>query len=324
MSTELATREADEGDLPAILSLLQDSMGRSDDPRFNDLFRWKHLENAFGRSPMWVACDDDRIIGLRVFMRWEFERAESVVRCVRAVDTATHPDYQGRGIFSRLTLDALPRLADDGVDFVFNTPNAQSLPGYLKMGWQTLGRASARVRPLSIRGGWLLARNRVPASHWSEPVDFGVAAAEVAGRPEVEQLLHANRPEQDRYRTRRTAGYVAWRYGTPLLNYRAIATDRGVGDGVAIVRIRRRGAAREAVVATLLLPDASPRRARALVREVRAASRRHADYVVGVGDLPGALRVPTFGPIVAARTVSTVPPAAVEGFDLTMGDVELF
>ena len=51
-------------DLPAILALLQESMGRASDPRFEALFRWKHLENAFGRSPMWVACDGDRVVGL--------------------------------------------------------------------------------------------------------------------------------------------------------------------------------------------------------------------------------------------------------------------
>ena len=90
-------REAHDEDLPAILRLLRDSMGRAEDDRFELLFRWKHLDNAFGPSPMWVACDGDRIVGLRTLMRWEFERADAIFRCVRAVDTATHPDYQGRG-----------------------------------------------------------------------------------------------------------------------------------------------------------------------------------------------------------------------------------
>ena len=74
-------------------------------------------------------------------MRWEFQRGDEVFRCVRAVDTATHPDYQGRGLFTRLTKAALPELVADGVKFVFNTPNDQSRPGYLKMGWQAVGRA---------------------------------------------------------------------------------------------------------------------------------------------------------------------------------------
>ncbi len=39
------------------------------------------------------------MIGFRTFLRWEFEDAGRVVRAVRAVDTATHPDHRGRGIF---------------------------------------------------------------------------------------------------------------------------------------------------------------------------------------------------------------------------------
>ena len=324
MTGDLTTREAGDQDLPAILDLLEQSMGRANDPRFEALFRWKHLENAFGRSPMWVACDGDHVVGLRVFMRWEFERVDGAVRCVRAVDTATHPDYQGRGIFSRLTLDALPALEADGVDFVFNTPNSQSLPGYLKMGWKTMGRAAARVRPLSVHGGSLLVRNRVPAAHWSEPVEFGEPASSIVGDASVARLLGANAPSAERFRTRRSESYLAWRYGTPLLHYRAIVSDRGLDEGVGIMRVRRRGDAREAVVAALLLPDGSPRRATALLREIRKVTRPHADYLLGIGDLPGMLRVPTFGPIVTARTVSTTPPDSVTGFELTMGDVELF
>jgi hypothetical protein len=269
-------------------------------------------------------------------MRWEFDRGGAVVRCVRAVDTATHPDYQGRGIFRRLTLDALPALEADGVAFVFNTPNSQSLPGYLKMGWITVGRAAARVRPLSVRGAIVLARNRVPAAHWSEAVDIGVPAAEVVASPDLDALATApneaqpneaqpNEAQPDvRLRTRRSPAFLRWRYGVPLLHYRAIVAPGGLGDGVAFVRVRRRGEAREAVVASLLVPERSRARAAALVREVRRQARGHADYLLGVGDLPGSVGVPTFGPVVAARQVSTAPPTSLAELDLTMGDVELF
>jgi GNAT superfamily N-acetyltransferase len=70
----------------------------------------------------------------------------TTINAVRAVDTATHPDWQGRGIFSRLTLGALDDLRDDGVDCVFNTPNDKSRPGYLKMGWQQVGKVPVSVR----------------------------------------------------------------------------------------------------------------------------------------------------------------------------------
>jgi len=80
-----------------------------------EFFRWKHLENPFGPSLMLVAEADGRLVGLRAFMRWRFAAGDRQLRAVRAVDTATHPDYQGMGVFSRLTRAALDALDGEAV-----------------------------------------------------------------------------------------------------------------------------------------------------------------------------------------------------------------
>jgi GNAT superfamily N-acetyltransferase len=308
----LTTRTATDADLPAILRLLGASMGRVDDERFEELFRWKHIDNAFGPSPMWVACDGTDIVGLRTLMRWEFERAGRVFRCVRAVDTATHPDYQGRGIFSGLTRAALPALDADGVDFVFNTPNSQSLPGYLKMGWREIGRAPTRVRPLSPRGAVGLFRNRVPASHWSEPPDFGVPVTEA-----IDDIVRHAQPAE-RLQTRCTRGFLQWRYEMPLLAYRVVPA----AGGGAILRIRRRGTAREAVVAALFASDALARRD--VMRAVRRAVAGHADHLIALGTVPDSLPISSLGPIVTTRDLASTAPTSISDFDLSLGDIELF
>ena len=150
-SGDLQVRRTTGADREAVLRLLARSLGREADPRYEALFAWKHEENAFGPSPAWVAVDGDRLAGFRVLMRWEFVEQGRVVHAVRAVDTATDPDYQGRGIFTQLALHALDELRPE-TDFVFNTPNDQSRPGYLKMGWQVVGRLPTAVRPTGLRG----------------------------------------------------------------------------------------------------------------------------------------------------------------------------
>jgi len=322
MSGPLETRPAAAGDLPQILELLRESMGRADDPRFDALFRWKHLDNAFGPSPMWVAVDGDRLAAFRTFMRWEFQRGDDVFRCVRAVDTATHPDYQGRGLFTQLTRAALPELEADGVRFVFNTPNDQSRPGYLKMGWQAIGRARACVRPLSPIGAFALARNRMPAGHFSEVPKFGRPVAEVLADPHLNQLIPGTGGAV--LRTRVTPEFLRWRYASAVLPYCAIVAPGGIEQGVAITRVRRRGRALEVVMAALLGVDDDPAAARELVRCVRKAAHRHADYMLGIGTIPGFVPVPSFGPVVTTRTVSEAAPATIADFRLTLGDIELF
>ena len=135
-----------EHDTAAVLSLLEASLGGGPaGERSPAFFRWKHLENPFGRSYMLVAEADDRIVGFRAFMRWRFDLGGEPVRAVRAVDTATHPDHQGRGIFRQLTTTALEDLRSEA-DLIFNTPNDKSLPGYLKMGWRKVEEVPIRVR----------------------------------------------------------------------------------------------------------------------------------------------------------------------------------
>ena len=178
----LDVRRATDDDLAAVLDLLQASLGWVPDDAYARFFTWKHHESPFGRSPAWVAIDPaagDRLVGFRTFSRWQFARGDATLAAVRAVDTATHPDYQGRGIVSLLTRQALDELRAEGVAFVFNTPNDRSRPGYFKMGWQLVERLPVTATPRSPLSLLRLARARTPADKWSAPTDAGVPVAEV-------------------------------------------------------------------------------------------------------------------------------------------------
>ena len=99
---DVTVRPASAADRPSVLALLDASLGWESDDRHADFFSWKHERNPFGPSPAWVAVDrDGRLLGFRAFLRWEFTQGSTVVRAARAVDTATRPDVQRRGIFSK-------------------------------------------------------------------------------------------------------------------------------------------------------------------------------------------------------------------------------
>jgi GNAT superfamily N-acetyltransferase len=317
--TDLEVRAAIDEDLPQILELLQSSLGWVPNEQYAAFYRWKHHENPFGRSPAWVAVDDGRIVGLRVWLRWRFVRSGHRWEAVRAVDTATHPDYQGRGIFRRLTTSSLEKLHEEGFAHVFNTPNEQSRPGYLKMGWDEVGKLPVAVRFRSPLAGLTAVRARVPADKWSMPTEAGMpATAALADGSEVAELI-AGTPD-DRIRTDLTVDVLRWRYGFEALHYRAICA----GGGVGFFRLRRRGPATECVIGHLLARNAAA--AGQLLRQVAKASR--ADQVLQITDRPylagGYLPLPGGGPILTWRSIveTRMPPLAEWG--LTMGDVELF
>jgi GNAT superfamily N-acetyltransferase len=223
-TTDLLLRRAISADRPAIIELCRQSLGwKADDPN-EAFFEWKHDENPFGPSPTWVAEDGTRsLVGLRTFLRWRFRRSDdTTINAVRAVDTATHPDWQGRGIFSRLTLGALDDLRDDGADCVFNTPNDKSRPGYLKMGWHQVGKVPVSVRLTGPGSIPKLAGARTAAEMWSEESSVGLPVDEVLADHDAVAALLARIDPGSNITTDRTPEFLHWRYRFAPLRYRAI------------------------------------------------------------------------------------------------------
>jgi GNAT superfamily N-acetyltransferase len=320
-------RIAEPADRGAVLDLLEPTLGWSSDDSFGAFYAWKHEQNPFGPSPSWVAVDGGEVVGLRIFLRWEHVTpGGEVLRSVRAVDTATRPSHQGRGIFRRMTLHALDDLRAEGVAFVFNTPNDSSRPGYLKMGWTQVGHLAASVRLTSPASPWRMARARVPADIWSVPSTAGRPATEVLAAPGLPDLL-ASVARPAGLRTHRTPAFLRWRYSFGPLAYRAVTLGDDVRDGVAIFRVRRRGPAVECALCDVLAPAGEPGANRALVRSTARASG--ADYVIRLGGpavgRDGFVRAPQRGPILTWRPLGDgAPGGRVDDWALALGDIELF
>ncbi len=333
----ITVRPYDDRDEPAVLELLTESLGGGPaGVRPAEFFRWKHLENPFGRSFMLVAEDAGRVVGLRAFMRWRFAHDAGEVRAARAVDTATHPDYQGRGIFTRLTLAALEELRGD-VDLIFNTPNEKSLPGYLKMGWEVVGTVPVSVR---VRHPWRVVRGRrtvgsVPGAAADIPVSAISAADALRDADELTPLL-GDPALGHRLATPRDLAFLRWRYGSaPLLDYRAVRlVSDGRLRGLAVFRARTRGTLREATVADVVVaPGDVTSAARLLARVGRTGSFDHVACAFAKGtDAARAARRAAFLParqgvtvvVNELRPTSAPDPRRLESWRFALGDLEVF
>lgn len=324
-NVELEIRRTEASDRRSIIDLCRASLGwKPGDPN-EAFFAWKHDENPFGPSPSWVAvAADGSVVGLRVFLRWRFRTPKGATFTgVRAVDTATHPDWQGKGIFTKLTLGALPDLFDDGIDVVFNTPNDKSRPGYLKMGWSEVGRVPVGIRLTSPLSLVKVAKARTAAELWSEPTDFGFdPLVAFDDDDEVSRLLERTR--QRGIHTDRSGDYLRWRYSFDPLRYRVVPVGDSISDGVVVFRLRRRGPAVECAVCEVLVPSADARR-----RALGYIGRRSgADYLlrcVGYsGAADGFVPAPQLGPILTWKPVARTGVPQLSELDLALGDVELF
>ena len=319
-------RSATSEDRGAIVDLCRVSLGwQPEDP--NEAFlAWKHDRNSFGASPTWVAVDDSgRVLGVRFFMRWRFRAADgSLFQAVRAVDTATHPDARGQGIFSTLTLGALPDLTAMGVDFVFNTPNEKSRPGYLKMGWSLVGRVPLAVRPTGA--GFFKKSDEVwsGSAKWGVESEVGWSPADAFADTDAVARLLASVPPSGGIETDRSADFLRWRYGFEPLNYRVFPVGESIEEGALVFRLRRRGARLDATICEELLP----RRRLADPIYRRLGNATGADSLVRsqsgwIGPGP-SLRVSRLGPLLTWKPLARAEVPTLDDLDLTAGDLELF
>lgn len=202
-------RNATPEDIPAIVVLLQLSLGENLIKKSESTWNFKHVDNPFGVSHVLLAYEDGILVGVRAFMKWQWQLGNDVWTAYRAVDTATHPDYQGKGIFKKLTLKAIDDIQKEGDTFVFNTPNENSRPGYLKMGWQIVDAIELSVIPVAFYF-----------------ISFFFTKPKLQNTISIEQLetlcrdYNSELSQKNRLFTPKSPAYLKWRYEeNPLQDY---------------------------------------------------------------------------------------------------------
>lgn len=331
-------RRATPDDREAILDLLAATFGTGglvDDPAF---WAWKHESSPWGPSPCLVAEAEGVLVALRAFLPWRFRRGEEEVRAVRAVDTVTRPGWQGRGLFRRLTLELAEELRQEGIAFVFNTPNRRSRPGYLRMGWREVARVPVWVkllRPLRVAGALLRPG---PTADEGAPVAVGGAIESFLSLPGLGPWLGAATARETRYHTDRTASYLDWRYArTPRIAYRVRWNLRG-GDGpprgaATVFRQKLRRGLRELMLAEVLVSPGEAATAADLLRGLLDEARPDVATAIAARGTPeaSALRGAGFrelraaGPRLVVRGLAAPrAPEAWREWRLGLGDLELF
>lgn len=111
-----------------------------------DYLRWLYRDNPAGAVVGTDAWDGPRLAAhyACVPAAAGLEGRDRTV--LLSLNTATHPDYQGRGLFTRLAEATYQAGARDGHALVYGVANANSTPGFLrKLGFSLAGRLEARV-----------------------------------------------------------------------------------------------------------------------------------------------------------------------------------
>lgn len=104
-----------------------------------DRFDVQFINNIYGNSILVVVYLDDEPVAARALWRNDINGQESYQpgsTCVKAV-------CRGKGIFTEMTKKAVSELPAGVI--IYNYPNYNSFPGYMKMGWHVAGKYKSRL-----------------------------------------------------------------------------------------------------------------------------------------------------------------------------------
>lgn len=315
-------REATEQDIPQIIQVLKASLGEISSKKNEEVWRYKHIENPFGRSLVLVAEEDKKIVGVRAFMRWQWQYLEEKFSSFRAVDTATHPEHQGKGIFKKLTLKALELAKERGDHFVFNTPNEQSKPGYLKMGWQEVD--NIRIQICLVNPIHFLLRN--------EEVGFKNNFPKLNNEDLIKQneLLteHNRRQKSIGLYTPKSRKFLIWRYEeNPLQEYIVYNSP----DGYAAIYLKNRGRFKELRVVEMITGNDTTEKK--IYKWIRSKAKENRAHIITIEPNQNSIGFFNFisgiGPVLTVKKINLDQDFSprimkIKNWAYSIGDLELF
>jgi len=297
-----------------------------------NFWKWKHLNNPFGKSYGIYAWDKKKrmALSLRMLMRWSFISPDSrIIYALRAVDSATHPLYQRKGIFSVLTQRALKDTSEMDIHFIFNTPNPKtSLPGYLKLGWKIVGLLDFYTYSThkKVRKQFSLTKGSV---------SWGVFYKKY--KNQINHLIKVWENTRHGYRISKDLRYLKWRYGNcPHFEYLVYPYETNNRlSAFAILRENRRHKIKTLSIADIFLDKTESKFGAFFLNKLiteNPADRYIAYFAHGTLEQKmlfqvGFMQKPDKPNIIlTVRKLAKINPSLLnlKNWDFTLGDLELF
>jgi len=137
--------EFDEKSLSGYVALFSTCFPKSN-KYSQEYLRWLYCENPAGAAVGFNAWDGGKLAAHYVCVPAHALVGGHAVNVLLSLNTATHPAYQGRGLFTKLAEITYVDGAEKGFESVYGVANANSTPGFTrKLGFQLVEPLAARV-----------------------------------------------------------------------------------------------------------------------------------------------------------------------------------
>ncbi len=137
------------------------------DENLDDLKIKYNTRDVFGLYTIgFVACVEGNAVAYYGVFPCYFYLEGRRVLCAQSGDTMTHPEFQGKGLFTLLAKKTYEEAMKEGVSFIWGIPNEKSLPGFVKkLDWRILDKLhSYRIKITGLPISKVAYRNRITKS----------------------------------------------------------------------------------------------------------------------------------------------------------------
>ncbi len=207
---------------------------------------WEYLLNPNGHAIVFIAKDDSaKTVAQYVVIPTLITDGEMDYRGSLSLNTLTHPNFQGLGLFRNLASNTFSKCVDQDINFTYGFPNGNSFPGFIeKLKFINVGELLLfvkPVRPIHALAHFLCSN--------SKKIDVEIDLNNLAEKDGVSNCnLEKDKNEVNRFctkillrkniGTKRTAEWLIWRYSTiPIRKYSIVKEEKN-GEIVSLAVFR--------------------------------------------------------------------------------------
>lgn len=130
---------------------------------------WQYCENPVGYVQGFNAYFNNELVGHYACIPIEYTFDGTIEKGLLSLNTATHPDHRGKGLFTQLARRTYEKAKEKGYRFVVGVANANSTPGFIKkLDFQLVGPLDVWIGLGTLQHGSIRATMRAhkPKAFW--------------------------------------------------------------------------------------------------------------------------------------------------------------
>jgi len=213
-------------------------------------FQWKYEQNPHSlvKKPLGkIAVHNGKIIGFRGFFptKWYLGNEENNIFMLSSSDVCVHPEHRKKGLFQKMTEEAIKDYSDYGYKFYINLSSNQfSTPGDIKMGWKKMAARQVLRKSnfLSLVKYVLAAKAKISLNPFKINLGY-YENIEVSDKPKPADInslhLQQNKDKGFIYFSR-DIEFIKWKYRNNLRKYLFFYYNNGsILKSYIVIGIRR-------------------------------------------------------------------------------------